>query len=215
MGEELKMTNGIKKRGIDKIRYDRAAKFYDQFESLMELFAFTKWREHLFERMKPKKEELVLEIGVGTGKNILFYKEGKYISFDISEKMISKAKDRAKGKDVQLLVADAEFIPFKDDTFDIIFSTFVFCSVENPLVGLKEACRVLKPGGKAFFLEHMLPESRVVQPVFHILNPLVRVMGPEINRRTDENIKKAGFEIIRQENLFFTVFRLIEARKLS
>lgn len=208
------MAKKVMKRGIDKIRYDRVAKLYDQFESPMELFVYKKWRESLFERMKPQKGERILEIGVGTGKNILFYGEGKYVSFDVSRKMILKAKKRARGKEVTLLLADAEFLPFKDKTFDIIFSTFVFCSVENPVDGLNEAYRVLKHGGKAFFLEHMLPKSKIIQPFFHILNPFVRILGPEINRKTDMNIKKAGFEIIEEEKLLFTVFRIIEANKL-
>lgn len=208
------MAKKVRKRGIDKIRYDRVAKLYDQFESPIEFFAYKKWRGILFKRMKPQKGELILEIGVGTGKNIPFYGEGKYVSFDVSRKMILKAKERAIGKEVTLLLADAEFLPFKDNTSDKIFSTFVFCSVENPIDGLKEAYRVLKHGRKAFFLEHMLPKSRIIQPFFHILNPFVRISGPEINRKTDKNIKEAGFEIVVEEKLLFTVFRIIEAKKV-
>lgn len=158
------MAKKVKKRGIDKIRYDRVAKLYDQFESPMEFFAYKKWRKKLFKRMKPQKGELILEFGVGTGKNILFYGEGKYISFDVSRKMILKAKERARGK--------------------------------------------------AFILEHMLPKSRMIQPFFHIINPFVRIFGPEINRKTDKNIKEAGFEIVEEEKLLFTVFRIIEAKKV-
>lgn len=97
--------------------------------------------------------------------------------------------------------------------FDELFSTFVFCSVENPLRGLKEVRRTLNPTGKALFLEHMLPNSKILRPIFHFLNPVAKVIGPEIDRRTDENIKEAGFEIAMQENLLLTVFRLIESRK--
>lgn len=201
------------KSGIDKIRYDRIAGFYDQFESPVELLAFARWRKLLFERMKPKKGELVLEIGAGTGKNISFYGEGNYVAFDISEKMISRAKVRSEGRSVELLIADAEYMPFKEGVFDTIFAAFTFCSVENPVNGLREARRVLKDGGRAFFLEHMLPKNRIAQVFFNLLNPVARIMGPEINRRTDDNIRMAGFRILGEEYLFTSVFRLFEAIK--
>lgn len=179
----------------------------------MEFFAFTKWRRHLFDRIGPLKGQIGLEIGVGTGKNLHFYKEGRYVAFDVSEKMISKARRRENGKEVSLILADAESLPFKNNTFDTAFSTFVFCSVENPVNGLKEAHRVLKTNRKALFMEHMLPRIRILQPLFNFLNPLARMMGPEINRRTDENIKKAGFKMILEKNLLLTIFRLMEAKK--
>jgi hypothetical protein len=56
----------------------------------------------------------------------------------------------------------------------------------------------------------MLPVSKIIQPVFHLLNQVARSMGPEINRKTDENIREAGFKILREEKLFASVFRLIE-----
>lgn len=210
------MRNVSLKSGIDKLRYDRIASFYDLYESPMEFFAFAKWRKLLFKRIKLRHQKgLILEIGVGTGKNIPFYGVESYIAFDISGKMISKAKarKRARGKAVELLIADAEFMPFKDESFDVIVSTFTFCSIENPVNGLREAFRVLKLKGCAFFLEHMLPESKIIQPVFHLLNPVARLMGLEINRKTNENIEKGGFKILREEKLFTSVFRLIEAVK--
>jgi ubiquinone/menaquinone biosynthesis C-methylase UbiE len=169
----------------------------------MEFFAYKQWRKDLFKRMMPQKGELILEIGVGTGKNIPFYGESEYVSFDVSRKMILKAKERARGKEVTLLLADAEFLPFKDNTSDKIYSTFVFCSVENPIDGLNKAYRVLTHGGKAFFLEHMLPKSRIVQPFFHILNPFVRILGPEINRKT---YKKAYKRWLRKQKAAFRKF---------
>lgn len=202
------------KAGEDRKRYNRIAAIYEIAETPMELFLFKKWRENLFERINSCESDLILEIGVGTGKNVPYYRDGCYIAVDISEKMIFRAKRRVKdSKKVQFIVGDAESLPFKDGIFDIVFTTFVFCSVENPVKGLKEAYRVLKPDGRAFFLEHMLPENRLIQPFFHLLNPIARMMGPEINRKTDENIRRAGFSIVEEEHLLGTVFRLIEAVK--
>ncbi|MEM2925780.1 MAG: class I SAM-dependent methyltransferase [Methanocellales archaeon] len=96
-------------------------------ESPMEFFAFTRWRKRLFNEVN-SRDGVVLEIGVGSGKNISFYGEGKFVAFDISEKMISRAKARKRAKDkaVELLIADVKFMPFKDEAFDVIISTLLF-----------------------------------------------------------------------------------------
>ncbi len=208
------------KTGEDLLRYNRIARFYDLIERPMEMFMFSKWRNHLFEKINSKNnsrnfEEKILEIGVGTGKNIPYYKKGRFVAVDISDKMIRKAKKRAERQElkIDLIIADAESLPFKDEVFDKIFTTFVFCSVENPVLGLKEAYRILKNGGRAYYLEHMLPENKLLQLTFHLFNPIAKLVGPEINRKTDLNIKKAGFKIIEQEYLLGSVFRLVVAEK--
>ncbi|WP_230972489.1 class I SAM-dependent methyltransferase [Archaeoglobus neptunius] len=197
----------------DVKRYNRIAPLYDLMESPMELINFKRWRKLLFDEMKADENSLILEIGVGTGKNIPFYRNNHFVAIDISEKMIARAKKKSGSKIVDLVIADAERMPFKDESFDIVYSTFVFCSVDDPVRGLKEAYRVLKKGGKAYFLEHMLPENRILAAIFNILNPLFRFFGPEINRRTDKNIRKAGFRIEKQIFLLGSVFRLITAVK--
>lgn len=85
--------------------------------------------------------------------------------------------------------------------------------LENPVNGLRELFRVLKSDGQAFFLEHILPKNRILRAIFNLLNPVLRTLGPEINRKTDENIKSAGFELVKEENLFLTVFWLFKAVK--
>jgi ubiquinone/menaquinone biosynthesis C-methylase UbiE len=88
---------------------------------------------------------------------------------------------------------DVEHLAFRDDSFDWVASTFVFCSVPDPVAGLRELARVTKPGGRIFFLEHMRPRGKLLGFVFDLLNPFtVRVFGFNINRRTLENIAAAG-----------------------
>ncbi len=200
------------KKGLDKRRYDKVARFYDIFEFPMELLAFSSWRRELLKRVEGN---LVLEVGIGTGKNIPYYKNWEVVGVDISRRMLEKAIKRVKEnkKVVHLIQADAESLPFKDGVFDAIISTYVFCSVENPINGLKELYRVLKKGGKAYFLEHMRSESEFVGKILDALNPLLRKLGPEINRRTAENIKRAGFKIIEERHLMTSIFRMIVAEK--
>ncbi|NOZ82463.1 MAG: class I SAM-dependent methyltransferase, partial [Euryarchaeota archaeon] len=150
-----------------------------------------------------------------TGKNIPFYPaDGLFVGVDVSSRMLARAVRRAEehGR-VVLLHGSVERLPFRSSSFDACVSTYVFCSVDEPLAGLRELRRVLRRGGRAYFLEHMRSESRVVGAVLDLLNPVARMLGPEINRRTRDNIVKAGFSIVEERMLLGTVFRFIVAEK--
>jgi len=93
-----------------------------------------------------------------------------------------------------------------------VFATFVFCSVPDPVAGLRELRRVCKPDGKLLLLEHMRPGNFVLGFIFDVLNPLiVRMMGANINRRTIDNILQAGWQIKVAENLSSDIVRWIQA----
>src|SRR5690625_5496538 len=97
---------------------------------------------------------------------------------------------------------DAEKIDFPDNTFDTVVSTCVFCSVPDPVKGLKEIRRVVKPEGKIVMLEHMRSENIVAGKMLDLINPLtIRIVGANVNRKTIENIEKAGLKIEQQSNL--------------
>ncbi|WP_167908188.1 class I SAM-dependent methyltransferase [Thermococcus sp. CX2] len=197
-------------------KYDRFSKIYDLFESPMEARAFSKYREKALSMAEGK----VLEIGVGTGKNLPYYpKDVEVIGIDFSRGMLEKAERRRKElglENVKLLLMDAQNLEFEDNTFDTVVSTFVFCTVPDPVKGLKEAYRVLKPGGKAIFLEHMKSESKLLNIPLYLMDPIMKALvGTSMVRETQKNIEKAGFKIEKVENLFFDIVRLIVATKVD
>ena len=202
-----------KKQDLDKKRYNRLAPFYDQFESPMELFNYSRWRKKLRQYLPTKGT--ILEVGVGTGKNLPFYnKQQRLVAVDVSEKMLLRAKNKHSVADVILIQMDVEEMGFPDQVFDAAISTYVFCSVEDPIGGLSEIKRVLKKDGVVVFLEHMRSEKELMGRFMDVLNPVVaRNFGPNINRRTIRNIQRAGFKILKEEYLLSTVFRLIVAKK--
>jgi ubiquinone/menaquinone biosynthesis C-methylase UbiE len=193
-----------------KARYSRIAPVYDLSELLAEQVLQSRFRKYLFAHLEPCK---VLEIGVGTGKNLQYYpKAADITAIDISPKMIERARKRSGDLHVTFLEMDAQCLEFPNDTFDVVLATFVFCSVPNPILGLAEARRVCKPTGRLLLLEHVRPEGRFLGELFDVLNPVVQnVLGPEINRRTVENVTKAHWKITAVEDLFSNIVKFVTA----
>lgn len=195
----------------EKIRkkYDRASVFYDILEKPMENMFFYKWRIDLMKELSGK----VLEVGVGTGKNIEFYPEGLDITaIDFSEKMLQKARIKLEklNKKATLIQMDVQKMDFPDNEFDTVFATFVFCSVPDPIKGLKEIKRVCKPNGKIILLEHVRSENKFLGLLMDIFNPLIlNLYGANINRKTVDNIKKAGFADMKVINLYGDIIKKI------
>ena len=195
-------------------RYQRNARFYDLMEGSMEK-RHGPWREQLWPIVEGPK---ALEVGVGTGKNIPYYPDGLEITaIDLTPGMLDRAKVRAQelGKSVHLNLGDVQVLDFADQTFDAVVATFVFCSVPNPILGFQEIRRVLKPGGMLFLLEHMRSEQPAIGKIMDVLNPMVvHMMGANINRRTVENVRQAGLEIIEIKDLGGGgIFKRIIARR--
>lgn len=200
------------KTKIVQKRYDRFSKFYDLLEGSMERNKFSKWRKELLGNLKGK----ILEIGVGTGKNLSYYnKEAKVIGMDLSPKMLEKAKiklNELNNKNITLLEMDAQNLNFKDNSFDYVVCTFVLCSVPDPVKVLREMKRVCKKNGKILMIEHMLSNHMIIAFFEHLHNPITRTLfGFNVNRKTIDNIKKAGLKPDRVTNMaMFDVFRKIE-----
>ena len=201
---------------LTRARYDRIAPIYDTMEWLVETSAFQRWRRNLWSRLPSGQ---VLEVGVGTGKNMAYYPAGARVTaIDLSSRMLVRARRRAQslGLDVDLRVMDVQRLQFPDATFDAAVSTFVFCSVPDPVRGLRELGRVVRPGGDVWLLEHVRIDRPIVGALMDALNPLVvRIMGANINRRTVENVRLAGLQIVQVENVRGELVKLIRARSQS
>ena len=191
-------------------RYDRIARFYDAFEAPMDLLGGRRRRARTITGASGR----TLEVGVGTGRNIDLYRpEVDLAGIDIAPQMLARAERRAHKlrRPVHLEVADVEDLPFPDARFDTVTATCVFCSVPDPVAGLREVARVIRPGGQVLLLEHVRPRNSVLGWVFDRLSPLAqRLVGPAINRRTETNVQAAGLDIIDVDRQ--GIWRQIRAR---
>lgn len=138
----------------------------------------------------------VLEIGFGTGLNLAYYPPhiDKITVIDNNPGMnaIAEKRIRASGKTVENYVLNSESLPMADNTFDSVVSTWTLCSIANVGQALKEVYRVLKPGGRFFFVEHGLSDNPKVQVWQHRLTPIQKVIadGCHLNRNIDQIVKR-------------------------
>lgn len=205
MGVDTALTQRARRR------WDAKAKRYDLVTWLEERLGGSKLRRRLWSLAGTGR---VLEVGVGTGANLEHHPPGAQVTgIDLSPGMLSRAKARAArlGKGTTLQEMDAQALSFPDATFDTVAATYVFCSVPEPVLGLREARRVLRPEGKLVLLEHVrLPG--LLGRIMDWLNPLVVVMtGTDINRDTVSNVKQAGFEVEAVHSYMGGLVKLIVA----
>ena len=194
--------------------YERNAPVYDLMESPLEWLAARRWRPRLASGLHGR----VLELGIGTGRNLPhFPAQVQLTAIDPSPAMLERARRRARrlARPVEFVTGAAQALPFDGDSFDAVVASFVFCSAADPMKGLQEARRVLRPGGTLRLLEHQRPPGAALARLFDLMDPLAfRVTGAHLNRGTDAAVKRAGFQSVRSEALEpLGIFRLITARK--
>ncbi|MEO0970774.1 MAG: class I SAM-dependent methyltransferase [Cyanobacteria bacterium J06639_18] len=138
----------------------------------------------------------ILEIGFGTGLNLSYYPENirKIITVD-NNPGVHKLAQKRIGKSsitVDHRILSGENLPMADNTFDSVVSTWTLCSIQKVEQALKEIYRVLKPGGKFFFIEHGLSNEPDIQVWQNRLNPLEKFIadGCHLNRNIRQIIEQ-------------------------
>ncbi len=177
-------------------RYNWLAPLYDLSMTLAE------------RALRPLRQELqshagarVLDIGVGTGATLPYYPPGcRVVGIDTSLGMLRRAARKAKelGLHFTPVVMDGQSLAFPDGYFDSVVCSLTLCSVSDPQQVLCEARRVVRPDGRALFLEHVRP-SGALGVVFDIANIVWSPLVCRLNRRTESLVTWAGFELVRRE----------------
>ncbi|MGZ4196082.1 MAG: class I SAM-dependent methyltransferase [Solirubrobacteraceae bacterium] len=148
----------------------------------------------------------VLEIGGGTGANLEYYGDGvRTLTIVEPEKPMLRRLQRhieQSAPQAKALRAPAEDLPFNDASFDVVVSTLVLCTVDDVPRALRELHRVLRPGGKLLFIEHVRSDDPALARTQDRMLPInVRIAhGCHPNRRTLDSIRDAGFEVSSLEH---------------
>lgn len=145
----------------------------------------------------------VLELGIGTGRNLPLYPSGvdHLLGIDPDETMLRQAEGQTSEAPfpVELIPALAEELPFEDGSFDAVVSTLVFCTIPDPVRALGEVRRTLKEGGEFRLLEHVRMQQRPFGWLQERATPLWKHLagGCHLDRDTLTRIREAGFEVER------------------
>ena len=195
--------------------YNRIAPTRDQRQGLVE-------HRLMGKRMRDDQAEHlrghVLDIGCGTGPTLRTLTEldthrvTDYKGIDPSSGMLVEARKAADLSPfpVELIVGNAEDLPFPDASFDTITASLVLCTALDPALALREMARVCKPDGRIVLLEHVRARNPLLHGMQRLLNPLQkRMLGCNLDRPTDRIVRELGFPIDTEETTFFDIFHLI------
>jgi ubiquinone/menaquinone biosynthesis C-methylase UbiE len=150
----------------------------------------------------------VLEIGFGTGLNLAHYPEGirKITAIDSNAGMGSRAGKRIRdsGLEVDSRCLNGEQLPFENASFDSVVCTWTLCSIPDAGRALRECTRVLRPGGRFFFVEHGRADSPSVRKWQDRLTPLQKLIGGgcHLNRPMDALVRDNGFQVETLEKFY-------------
>ena len=157
----------------------------------------------------------VLEVAVGTGKNLRYYPSGcRIIALDVSREMLNVARQRAAklSMDVSFSLADAAALPFSDKSFDTVVSSVTTCTFPEPVSALREMARVCKTEGRVLLLEHGRSDREWLgRWQDRREDSFAKQLGCHWNREPLELVRKAGLKINNSRRVFFGVFHTIDA----
>lgn len=197
-----------------RVRYwDKQAGRYD---GAMEF-----WDRHLFGDSRPwvcgRAVGEVLEVAVGTGRNLPFYPDGTRLTgVDWSPAMLAVARERAAalGRDVDLRQGDAQALDFPDDSFDTVLCALGLCAIPDDRRAVTEMARVLRPGGRLLLVDHVAASSRALRAVQWLYERVtIPREGEHFRRRPLTHVRDLGFAIEETQRFKLGIVERLCARK--
>jgi len=155
----------------------------------------------------------VLEVGIGTGATMGFYRPGVELTgIDLSPGMLEVARRNAArlGSAAELREMDAQHLEFPDRSFDAVVFTLCLCTIPDPELAIREGLRVARPGAPMIFLEHVrsnLPPVVVLQWLLNLFT--VPTQNDHWDRRTPELVRACGITVRSERRWLLGVFDLL------
>jgi ubiquinone/menaquinone biosynthesis C-methylase UbiE len=194
--------------------YDRMARKYDSRIRVPEALLFQGGREWVCSRAKGD----VLEIAIGTGRNLGLYRPGvRLTGIELSNEMLTIARKRAieLRLNADLRVGDAQNLDFPNESFDTVVCTLGLCTIPDEKRTLSECRRVLRKNGRLLLLEHVRSPNRVVRAIERILEPLfLWLEGDHLTRDPLDYVETEGFLLEEIERRKLGVVERVAAIKI-
>jgi ubiquinone/menaquinone biosynthesis C-methylase UbiE len=193
--------------------YEKEAHKYDRQMRFFEWLLFGGGREWVCSQAEGE----VLEIAVGTGRNLPYYPDGvRLTGVELSPAMLEVAHARARelGREIDLRVGDAQALEFPDERFDSVVCTLSLCTIPDDRAAVAEVRRVLRPGGRFLLLEHVRSPLLPIRTAERLLEPLMlRFEADHLLREPLEHLRAEGFAIERLERAKLGIVERVAARK--
>ena len=174
-------------KGVEQIPW-----LYDLYMEMVDRLGFGRWRRWVVSGATGR----TLEVGCGTGRNLPLYDSSlTLVGLELDMLLLRSAREKARG--ALLVVGSAEALPFRQEAFDTVVSSLVFCSVRDAERGLSEVGRVLRQDGELRMLEHVRSDVRLVSVLQDLAQPAWTLItgGCHPNRDTEGLLQRIGFEI--------------------
>jgi ubiquinone/menaquinone biosynthesis C-methylase UbiE len=190
-------------------RYDRAMNFWDR---------------HLFGDSRPwacgRAAGEVLEVAIGTGRNLPFYPNGsaitRLVGVDWSPGMLAIARERAAaiGRDADLRQGDAQALDFPDSSFDTVLCALGLCAIPDDRRAVTEMARVLRPGGRLLLVDHVAASAAALRAVQWLYERItIPLAGEHFRRRPLTYVRELGFTVEETERFRLGIVERVCARK--
>jgi len=197
------------KKGLVQDVFDNVYDKYDLMNDFMSLGVHRIWKKNLIRWMNPSKNKALIDVACGTGDlGKLFLdltnKNAKIFCVDPNKSMIGKGKKKLNSyKNINWIVAPAEKLPIKDNSFDYYTISFGLRNTKNLNKALSEAYRVLKPGGRYLCLEFSKIQNSNLDFIYKNYSKLIPLIGKTVigHKGPYEYLIKSIEEFINQEEL--------------
>ncbi len=181
--------------------------------------AFAKKRRRSIELARIEPGDRVLLVGAGTGLDLDFLpREARIVAVDLTPAMLNKLRRRAErlGLSVDARVMDAQALEFVDNFFDVVVLHLIVAVIPDPVRCVREAARVLRPGGRAVILDKFVPDEGPAPLAARLLNPFTRIVATEFTRRLGSILAGSGLRHVHEEAVGFGgLLKIVVVEKCS